>query len=304
MKGFKVIKSGLLTLLEDKGRFGFSHIGITDSGVMDDYAYNCVNKLLNNDKDTNVLEITFVGLKLEATLKSVICVCGADMGLQINKKEVPLWKTIQVKQGDIIEFTHHNSGQRAYLGVKGGFIINKEFNSNSTTLREHIGGIEGNRIKNEQFLRCMPYENKLSNMLLPSLIPTYEKQLTLRVVLGYQENYFSKEDKYKFFNQTYTITNEFNRMGCKLNGDTINGTIRDIISEPISFGAIQIPNDGQPIILLKERQTIGGYPKIGSVLPIDCYKLAQMQPKMKIQFKKISLSQAQEKLKKFTTLFS
>jgi len=303
MRGFNVIKSGFLTLLEDSGRFGFSDIGITPSGVMDDYAYRSVNKLLNNE-DTNVLEITFVGLKLQSTLNTIICVCGADMGFKINGIDMPLWKTLQIKKDDIIEFTHHINGQRAYLGVKDGFIIKKEFNSNATTLREKIGGISGERIMNGDFLPCNPCELKLNNMLIPSLIPKYENHLTLRVILGYQEEYFSKEQKGSFFTQTFTISNEFNRMGCKLKGKMIIPRQGGIISEGISFGSIQIPNDGQPIILLKERQTIGGYPKIGTVLPIDCYKLSQMQPNMTINFEEISLKKAQEKQKKYLTLFN
>lgn len=303
MNGFKVIKSGFLTLIEDAGRFGFSAIGLTSSGVMDDYAYNCVNKLLENDKNTNVLEITFVGLKLQSTINTVICVCGADMGLKINGRERSLWKTLQIKKDDIIEFSKHISGQRVYLGVKGGFFVNKEFNSNSTTLREKIGGINGGKIVDGLFLPCAPDELELNNKLLKMLIPTYESSLTLRVILGYQEAYFSKEEKDKFFNSTYTITNQFDRMGCKLKGVSITPKFGGIISEAISFGAIQIPNNGQPIILLKERQTIGGYPKIGSVLPIDCFKLAQMRPNMKINFEEISLNKAQDILKKFYKIF-
>lgn len=303
MMGFNVIKSGFLTLLEDAGRFGFSDIGITTSGVMDDYAYRSVNRLLENNEDTNVLEITFVGLKLQSTLNSVICVCGADMGFKINAIEMPLWKTLRIKKDDIIEFTHHENGQRVYLGVKDGFIIKKEFNSNATTLREKIGGVNGGRIIDGDFLPCNPYMQKLNNMLIPSLIPQYENHLTLRVILGYQEEYFSKEEKKKFFNQTFTISNEFNRMGCKLKGKAIVPRQGGIISEGITFGAIQIPNDGQPIILLKERQTIGGYPKIGSVLSIDCYKLSQMQPNMTITFQEISLETAQEKQKKYYAIF-
>ena len=134
-------------------------------------------------------------------------------------------------------------------------------------------------------------------------LPTYSDKLELRVVLSYQEDKFPKEQKDKFFSSSYEITNEFNRMGCKLKGEAIRCDIDGIVSEGISFGAIQIPSDGQPIILLKDRQTIGGYPKIGSVLGIDCFKLAQAKPKTQVLFKPISLQEAQELTRKFYSSF-
>ena len=233
MIGFKVIKSGFLTLLEDNGRFGFSDIGICASGVMDEYAYMMVNKLLNNNDESNVLEISFIGLTLQSTVNTTICICGADFGLKINNIQAPLWQSIQIRKDDIIEFTQHINGQRAYLGVKDGFIIPKQFNSNSTTLKENIGGINGHAIKNGDFLPCKACDLKIKNQLIKSMIPAYKNELTLRVIVGYQEEYFTQADKEIFFNQNYLITTQFNRMGCKLKGAPIFPKTGDIVSAGI-----------------------------------------------------------------------
>ncbi len=128
--------------------------------------------------------------------------------------------------------------------------------------------------------------------------------MTLRVILSYQDYSFSQEEQNKFFNSSYKVTSDFNRMACKLSGEKIESTLDGIVSEGISFGAIQIPKDGQPIILLKDRQTIGGYPKIGSVLSIDCFKLAQAKIGSEVRFELIDIREAQEKLRDFYSIFS
>ena len=304
MSGFKVVKSGFLTQLQDRGRFGFEHLGVTNSGVMDEYAYNWVNRLLDNKKGTNVLEIAFASVKLESTVETTIAVAGADMDFCINGVAAPNWQTHHIYKGDILEFKKLIKGQRAYLGVKDGFLIEKEHGSNSTTIKESLGGIKGQKIKEGDFLPYHEEKSKISRRVKKEMIPRYEDELSLRVVLGYQDELFDKKQKEKFFNSYYSVTSGFDAMGCKLKGEEVKPKKKGIISEGICFGSIQIPSDGQPIILLKQRQTIGGYPKIGSVLDIDCFRLAQMREGSKIRFKEISLEEAQKKRIEFLRLFS
>jgi allophanate hydrolase subunit 2 len=161
----------------------------------------------------------------------------------------------------------------------------------------------GSNLKSGDKLRFFDNTLKDYNICLKEkFIPSYDDNLTLRVILGYQNKYFDQKQKENFFSQKYTISSQNNRMGYKLESKPIICEIDGIISEGISFGAIQIPKDGQPIILLKDRQTIGGYPKIGSVLPIDCFKLSQLKAGESINFQPISLKDAQDKMNEFRKL--
>ena len=300
---FEVIKAGLFTTIQDRGRFSFTHLGVTNSGVMDEYASLSAHKLLGNDLDTNILEITFSNFELLANEDTNICITGASCQFSINDISQNTWQVHKIHKGDSIKIGKLIDGQRVYLAVKHGFNIKKEFGSNSTTIKESLGGISGIQIKNGNILPYTKNNDEILNRWHIKHIPKYEKELTLRVLLSYQEDSFSDYEKEKFFNSTYTVTPDFNRMACKLKGEDISLSLDGIISEAITFGSIQIPKDGQPIILLEERQTIGGYPKIGTVLNIDCFKLAQMKIGGTIKFEEIDIDTAQKKLKEFYLTF-
>jgi biotin-dependent carboxylase-like uncharacterized protein len=300
----EIVNNPIFVTLQDKGRYGYSYIGVTNSGVMDEYAYLCANKMLGNSLETNILEIAFSNVIFKANASTVICITGAVCEFFINDIAKNCWQTHNIQKDDIIKIGKIINGNRVYLGIFGGFDIKKEFGSNSTTIKESLGGINGDKLKKGDIL---PFKGHLIShniRLKKEFIPSYEDELTLRVVLSYQDENFSKEQKEKFFSSIFTVTNDFNRMACKLNGEPIICDINGIISEGISFGAIQIPSDGQPIVLLKDRQTIGGYPKIGSVLSIDCFKLSQAKANTKVRFEEISIIQASKKLKEFYSFFS
>ena len=299
---FEVIKSGIFTTIQDRGRFSFTHLGVTNSGFMDEYAALAANKLLENKLDTNILEIVFSNLELRANDNTVVSITGAFCDFYINEEAKKTWQTYNIKKGDVLKIGKIFKGQRVYLAVKNGFLIPKEFGSNSTTIKESLGGLIGIQLKNKDILPYEKFNKKFNKRWHENHIPRYENEITLRVVLSYQEQSFSEEQKDKFFSSKYTITPDFNRMACKLDGALLTSTLDGIISEAIAFGSIQIPKDGKPIILLKERQTIGGYPKIGSVLSIDCFKLAQMKIGSKVKFEKIDIKSAQEKLKNFYSI--
>jgi len=297
----EVLNTQIFTLVQDKGRFSYGAIGVTSSGVMDEYAYLILNKLLDNPKDTNVLEISFSNNSFKVDKNTMIAITGAYCEFSINDIALSTWQTYKVKVGDVLKIGKITNGTKVYLGVKDGFDIKKEFGSNSTTLKENLGGLDGDKLKKGDLLKYREFlDEGIANKRLQSrYLPKYDDKLTLRVILSYQDDFFKQEEQDKFFSNTYTITNEFNRMGCKLKGEAIKCDRDGIISEGIAFGAIQIPQDGQPIILLKERQTIGGYPKIGSVLSIDCFKLSQCKVNTKINFVEVSLEEGQEKIREF-----
>ena len=299
----ELVNNPILVMLQDKGRYGYSEIGVTNSGVMDEYAYLSANKMLGNNLETNILEIAFSNVIFKVNASTQIVITGAFCEFFINDVLKECWQTHNIKVGDVIKIGKILNGIRVYLAVKGGFDIKKEFGSNSTTIKEKLGGINGEKLKKGDVLAFEESFCTHNTRLKKEFIPTYEDELTLRVVLSYQDEYFPKEQKEKFFSNIFTVTNDFNRMACKLSGEAILCDIDGIISEAISFGAIQVPSDGQPIILLKDRQTIGGYPKIGSVLPIDCFKLSQVKANTKIRFSQITIDEATKKTRRFYSSF-
>ncbi len=302
MSYFRVIDGGILSLIEDFGRFGLCDKGITNSGVMDEYAYIMANKLLQNTQNTNCIEITLGGLKLQASDSCKISITGADCSCKINSKEARNWRTHNLNKGDIVEFGYAKSGMRIYLAVKGGFKVPDVLGSASVTIKEKLGGLDGDKLKKGDILHFSNLQFFENNTALKeNLIPQYKKSLDLRIVLGYQVDFFEKEDIDKFFSAIYTISSQNNRMGYRLEGEAIECKVDGIVSEGICFGAVQIPKDGQPIVLLKDRQTIGGYPKIGSVLPIDCFKLSQLRAGDSVTFKPIEIKRAEKKMELFNS---
>lgn len=299
----EVINKPILATIQDLGRFSYAYIGVSSSGVMDEYAYSYANKILNNDYGTNAIEISFSNVQFKANAPTQVVVTGAKCEFFINDIAKNSWQSYNIKSGDIIKIGKILEGSRVYLGLSGGFDIQKEFGSYSTTIKEGLGGISGDKIKKGDILPFKTSIPSFSQRLKKEFIPHYTDELILRVILSSQEENFSQEQKDKFFSSSYTITTDFNRMGCKLNGEEIRADINGIISEGIGFGAIQIPSDGQPIILLKERQTIGGYPKIGSILAIDCFKLAQAKVGSFVRFEPIEIKESQEKMKEFYRIF-
>jgi len=301
---FEILNTPIFATIQDKGRFSYTSIGVTNSGVMDEFSYEMANRLLGNEDKSNTIEVAFSNVHFKVNSNTTLAITGALCEFFINDILKTTWQTYNVKAGDIIKVGKILEGVRVYISVKDGFKIKKEFGSNSTTIKENLGGLDGDKLKKGQVLPFNSYSQSHNTRLKKEFIPKFTNELELRVLLSYQDDSFQKVQIDKFFSSTYTITNEFNRMACKLRGEAISCDINGIISEGISFGAIQIPSNGQPIILLKDRQTIGGYPKIGSVLSIDCFKLSQCKPGCKIRFKPIEIVQAQKKLKEFYLSFN
>ena len=300
MNGFIVENGGLQSSIQDAGRRGFSDIGLTQSGAMDELAFGYANFLVGNSFNTAAIEIALGGASFRAKSEICIAICGANMQPTCNGHSIALWQTYQLRRGDVISFGFANEGQFTYIAVAGGFQTPFAYGSYSTSLKEGLGGIEGRKLKAGDILptlgaRCPVDRRKLER----KFIPKYTDTVTLRVVKGYQEAMFDAKAQETFFNSTYTFKGEGDRMGYRLSGEKISSSVTGILSEPICFGAIQIPAHGEPIVLLKERQTIGGYPKIGSVITVDCFKLAQVQAGAKVRFEAIT----QEKARALTQAF-
>ncbi|TRX57510.1 biotin-dependent carboxyltransferase [Thalassomonas sp. M1454] len=285
-----VEKPGMLSLIQDLGRYGQHNIGLTTGGPLDPHAFKMANKLLQNNLNDSAIELTVGGLELTSQVNTTICVTGAVIDFTVNGEKMPQWQCIAIKQGDLISFGFATSGLRVYIAVKGGFNIEPTFGSTSTVTREGIGGINGTKIEQGQLLSCTP--QKQIPHFKASQIPSYDSVVKLRVILGYQQDAFSQVQKHQFFSSEYTVSESFDRMGYRLEGPVIKPNVDGILSEGICLGAIQVPANGQPIVLMNDRQTIGGYPKIGSVFSLDLAKLAQCGQGAKILFEQITIEDA------------
>ncbi|WP_293265630.1 biotin-dependent carboxyltransferase family protein [Neptunomonas sp.] len=292
MSGFLVKQPGLLTLIQDAGRYGQHRIGLTTGGPLDGEAFKWANRLCGNELDATGLEVSIGGLVLEAQVDTALAVTGADMPFKINGQDVARWCTHKVKAGDKIELGFATSGSRAYLTVAGGFNIGQSFSSTATVTREAVGGLSGDKLKQGDLLPCQAHRPTALWALPESEQPDYNADVTLRVILGYQHRTFDSVQQRLFFSSEYVLSSRADRMGFRLEGQPVKSQLNGILSEGICHGAIQIPADGQPIVLLNDRQTIGGYPKIGSVVSRDTAQLSQRMPGAKIRFEEISLEKA------------
>lgn len=296
MSGFSVIAPGVLSLLQDSGRFGQSALGLTSGGPMDAISASWANRLLDNNSNATLIECSVGGLQLRANNNSYIAVTGATLPLSINGQAAEQWITHKVQAGDVIELGMVSQGLRAYLAVAGGFTVTPQFGSVSTVLREGIGGLNGNKLQSGDLLTTQEVK-QLPRLSLPQPYrPQFNRVLTLRLIEGYQADSFLSTERQRFYLNSYQVTPQADRMGYKLKGAAISCQQSQLLSEGICYGAVQIPPDGQPIVLLNDRQTLGGYPKIGSVLSLDCALLAQAGAGIEVYFTPISPEQAHNAL--------
>jgi biotin-dependent carboxylase-like uncharacterized protein len=294
--GFVVTQAGVLSLIQDLGRFGAFNLGLTNGGPADLQAFYWANRLCGNELNTTAIEISIGGLGLIAQIDCTIAVTGAPMPLSINGNSTALWTSFAIKAGDSINIGFSSHGVRSYLAVAGGFDIRASFGSTSTVCRESVGGLRGNKLEINDVLPCQPIASKTTDVKKLKLAiddqPKYANEIVLHTILGYQHHHFPAVEQRLFFTSEYLVSKHWDRMGYRFQGRAIKADIEGILSEGISYGAVQIPADGQPIVLLNDRQTIGGYPKIGAVTSIDCAKLSQLRQGDKVRFEPISISQA------------
>jgi biotin-dependent carboxylase-like uncharacterized protein len=298
--GFIVNNPGVLSLIQDAGRYGCFNLGLTNGGPADAEAFYWANRLCNNAIDTTTIEVSLGGLALTAQIDCNMVVTGAPMPLTVNGQATSLWRTFEVKAGDSIKLGFATTGVRCYVAVTGGFTIGKTFGSTATVCRENIGGLSGDKLKTDDVLPIKTLINTAlkttkkcqQRLLAEQDRPQYANSLVLRTVQGYQYKCFSTFERRCFYSNTYQISEHWDRMGYRLKGRAITAEVKEILSEGICYGAVQIPADGQPIVLLNDRQTIGGYPKIGSVVSQDCAKLSQLRQSDCVRFEPITVSEA------------
>lgn len=291
----KVLNPGLLTTVQDLGRWGYQAFGMPVAGAMDRLACKTANYLLGNRPTAAVLEFTMMGGEYQFLTNTYIALTGANMMPMLNGIPVSMWSTIKIASGDVLTLTYAKTGCRCYLAVAGGLDLPLVLGSRATYTRAKVGGLEGRALKKTDIINFLPTELPTQKLLqLPTeLQPVQPKQIILRVLLGPQADDFTEQGKKALFSNIYTISNEADRMGYRLEGEVIeHATKPDIVSDALCQGAVQIPGHGRPIIMMADRQTTGGYTKIGSVIGSDLRLLAQAKPGDEVSFQEVTDSEA------------
>lgn len=294
--GIRIIKAGMLTTVQDLGRTGYQSQGFPVAGVMDVRSFKIANLLLDNPENEAVLEFTLIGPTLEFTADTLIAITGGDFQPTINGEPAPMYTAIYINKGDVLKFGSARTGSRGYIAFSCYLQIPVVMGSRCTNMKSSIGGFKGRRLQDGDYINFRIKRRYLRYFLSRSLeLDEFDQEdAVLRVVMGPQDDLFSKQGIETFLNSEYTVTSDFDRMGCRLEGPFIaRKEDSDMISDGIAFGSVQVPAHGKPIVLLSDRQTTGGYPKIATVASVDIPKLVQRKTDHKIRFKAISVQEAQ-----------
>ena len=296
--GILIQEPGLFTTVQDEGRYGYQQFGVTPSGPMDARSFHIANLLVGNNLGEGALEMTFQGPTMKFEEANVVAVTGADMKPTLNGKPVPMYEAFVVEKDDVLKFQFAMNGSRGYVAFAGGLDIPLLMESKSTLASKGLGGVDGRKLQKEDHIGFTAPKKELPHMESRKVTkPEFpNKEVVLRVIRGPQDDCFSEEEIRRFFWYGFKVTNEFDRMGCRLERSEPVKHLQDgnIISDGIACGSIQVPTNGQPIIMLADRQTVGGYTKIGTVISVDLSKLAQAKPGMDVRFVEVSLELAQD----------
>lgn len=285
---------GLLTTVQDLGRTGQQRSGMTAAGAMDPVASATANLLVGNERGAAALEITLLGPRLRFLAPTQIALCGGDLSAQLDGVSLPLWKTATVQAGQRLSFGRRRFGARTYLAVAGGFDVPVSAGSRSTFLRGKLGGVEGRALRPGDLLSA--FVSPLGGGergLPPQDIPSCDLPAVLRVLPGPHLSHFTEKSDAAFFGSAYTLSPQSDRQGYRLSGPAVTRrSLGDILSEPMPVGGIQIPPDGQPILLMADGQPTGGYPLLGVVISADISRAGQLAPGDGVQFVPVSLAAA------------
>jgi antagonist of KipI len=298
----RILDAGPQTTVQDLGRTGRMRYGIPPSGPVDRFAFVLANRLLGNPDAAAALECTLMGPGFETTAVGAVAVTGADMPVTVNGQDAPGWATIAVKPGDVVKLGAARTGVRAYIGFAGGLDVPLVLGSRSTYLRGRVGGLQGRALRKGDELELFPSGSVTARRVARRDIPDYTGEPTVRAVLGPQADRFTQEGLRALFGGRYEMLPQSDRMGSRLRGPRIeHARGHDIISDGIALGSIQVPGDGQPIVLLVDRQSTGGYTKAATICSSDIWRVGQARPGQWLRFQSIDVEEAHRLLRESDT---
>jgi biotin-dependent carboxylase-like uncharacterized protein len=297
IESLEILSPGPLTTVQDLGRYGFGRYGVPPSGALDSFSLRVANLLVGNPETEAGIEITLMGLKVRVLTDLVVALCGGDLQPHLNDKPFAMWCSQLLRKGDILFLKAPRTGCRAYLAVGGGVRVSTVLASKSTNLASKFGGHEGRALRKGDLLFSAAPEQHFQNagkIFTPHGRPSYTGNWVLRVLPGPQDQDFPEESRRVLFGSSFSASSQSDRTGIRLSGPALHRKkdLGDsIISEGIVPGAIQVPGDGQPIILLVETIT-GGYRKIATVISADLSLLGQIKPGEQVRFHEVSMAEA------------
>jgi antagonist of KipI len=289
----RVQDPGLLTTVQDLGRYGYSHLGISPGGAADSLAMRIANLIVGNAENAPTLEMTLAGATVEFDEASVVALTGGECDCRIGGEAAPMWQAIRVPARGILVCGAMKTGARLYLAIQGGLDVQPIMGSASTNMAGHFGGFEGRGLRKGDLLGVRRGPNSRAPTLKPGAVEGLYSRGPLRVTRGAQHDWFGLEGFGKLFSCPYTVSEQSNRSGLRLKGDLISPRVRSqLLTEGVSLGAIQVPQDKQPIILFVDQQTTGGYPKIANVISADLYRVGQLRPREQVRFLEVAIPEA------------
>ena len=297
-KSITILEPGLLSSIQDTGRYGFQRYGVPVSGAMDNFALRAANVLVGNKMNDACIEMTVIGPSIKFNCPALISITGGDLSIKLDGQKVDRWSAIQVETGSILTSDGIQDGMRAYLAINGGINVPIIMGSRSTYIPAGFGGYKGRPLMAGDTLpvgKPNPTTKHEERTLPEDLEPVhYGHSHIIRVVLGPQNTNFTSAAVNTFFDSRYIVSNNCDRAGYRLNGPTLqHETSADIISDGTQIGSIQVPADGNPIILMSDRGPTGGYAKIGTVISTDLGLIAQSRPEDNLVFRQVSVKEAE-----------
>jgi KipI family sensor histidine kinase inhibitor len=300
----EVLDGGLLTTVQDLGRVGYQRYGVPVAGAADTASLRAANFLVGNEPGAAALECTAMGPSLRFLRTTIVAICGANLGPVLERGDRGPWEippeiSFLARAGNVLRFAGRQAGYRCYLSVAGGLGVPEVLGSRSTYLTSALGGLRGRALERGDILKALPSESHPSpGRRWGGDSMTASSETVVRVVFGLQEDYFYKKAKETLTSSEYTVAASSDRMGCRLDGPSLrHKKAREIVTDGMVLGAVQVPPDGKPIVMLADRATAGGYPKLGTVIGADIRRLAQLMPGERLRFEAVDLAQATEVLR-------
>ena len=294
----RILDAGPQTTVQDLGRTGQMRYGIPPSGPVDRFAFVVANRLVGNPDGAAALECTLIGPRLEVDAPGAMAVTGADMPVTVNGADAPRWATIALNAGDVVKLGPARVGVRSYVAVSGGLDVPLVLGSRSTYVRGRMGGLDGRALRKGDALRTLPSGPARSRCVESRAVSDYRSTQPIRVVLGPQDDRFTDAGIRALLDSPYEVLPQSDRMGARLSGPRIeHARGHDIISDGIALGSVQVPGDGQPIVLLVDRQSTGGYTKLATVCSCDIGRIGQARPGQSLRFQAVGVAEAHRLLR-------
>jgi biotin-dependent carboxylase-like uncharacterized protein len=294
----RVAKPGLFTTVQDLGRYGYAHLGISPAGAADPLSFRIANLLVGNDENAPALEMTLLGATLEFEESAIVALTGATCECKLGSASVPASTVFDLPAGAVLQCGSMTDGARCYLAVQGGFDILLVMGSASTFVPGHFGGFKGRRLQTGDVLQVRQHSSFRVRSLRKGALDSLHAARPLRVTKGPQQDWFELEAFEKLFSTAYIVSEQSDRTGLRLKGEIVRPPEHsDLLTDGIPLGAIQVPRDGQPIILFVDQQTTGGYPKIANVIAADIHRVGQLRPRDEVRLVEVSIAEAIQALR-------